>query len=146
LPNLFSYVLSAADLDLDEPDSVAPRLQSSFKLIHEVCTFVVDCALKKWSSIGCNLWILVYFYYVLLIGIYLFFSLQVMHKVEVFYVLCLFLTGKHKLIVSQVKKTRNKKHLLIKYYCIVIGNYSSRKNCNSFFSIINIKILIILEL
>lgn len=32
-------VLSAADLDLDEPDSVAPRLQSSFKLIHEVCTF-----------------------------------------------------------------------------------------------------------
>ena len=32
-------VLSAADLDLDEPDSVAPRLQSSFKLIHEVCAF-----------------------------------------------------------------------------------------------------------
>lgn len=48
------------DLDLDEPDSVAPRLQSSFKLIHEV-----------------------------------------MHKVEVFYVLCLFLTGKHKLIVQK---------------------------------------------
>ncbi|KAJ7337109.1 Short transient receptor putative channel 4-associated protein [Desmophyllum pertusum] len=54
------FMSEGIDMDSDEQDSVTPRLQSSFKHIHEV-----------------------------------------MHKVEVFYVLCLFLTGKHKLIVQK---------------------------------------------
>ena len=51
------------------------------------------------------------------------FYFQVMHKVEVFYVLCLFLTGKHKLLVSQVKK-KNTFH----WICIIMDNCSTRKN------------------
>ena len=46
LPKLFICILSSAELDLDEPDSVAPRLQSSFKLIHEVGKLLADCALS----------------------------------------------------------------------------------------------------
>lgn len=59
-PKLFICVFSSADLDLDEPDSVAPRLQSSFKLIHEVGKLLADCAFKL-PSIARNLCDLAYF-------------------------------------------------------------------------------------
>lgn len=34
--------------DLDEPESMGPRLQSSFKHIHEVCSFLYALFISLW--------------------------------------------------------------------------------------------------
>lgn len=71
-------------------------------------------------SIAWKFWSLVHM--ILKCNLHCVFYFQVMHKVEVFYVLCLFLTGKHKLLVSQVKK--NTFH----WICIIMDNCSTRNN------------------
>lgn len=90
--------------DPEEREAV-PMLQSRFNRIHEVCG---NCFFNGYS---------VYYMYCNerygFRSLIFFFLFQLMHKVEVFYVLCLFLTGKHKVMVSWQNHHDNISFLLV---------------------------------